>query len=97
MLFVLNCTDKPQSLPLRLATREQHLAYLETYKDKLIQAGGLLDADGRPAGSLLIIDVEDLAAARGFAESDPYNKAGLFESGVIRPFRQIFRDGDRVA
>ena len=31
MLFVLVCTDKPGSLDLRLATRPQHLAYLETY------------------------------------------------------------------
>ena len=97
MLFVLACTDKPGSLDLRLASRSQHLAYLETYQSKLIQAGGLLDVDGRPCGSLLIIDVADRAEAEGFAESDPYFKSGLFESVVIRPFRQVFRDGEKVA
>jgi len=97
MLFALICTDKPQSLPLRLATREAHLAYLETYAGKLLQAGPLLDPDGRPCGSLLLIDVEDAAAAAGFAEADPYAKIGLFESVVIRPYRSVFRDGERVA
>jgi uncharacterized protein YciI len=97
MLFVLICTDKPKSLDLRLATRPTHLAYLETYADRIVQAGGLLDGDGRACGSLLMIDVEDAAAAAGFAESDPYTKAGLFESVVIRPYRQVFRDGERVA
>ncbi len=97
MLFVLVCTDKPGSLDLRLATRPQHLAYLETYQSKIVQAGGMLDTDGRPAGSLLIIDVADRAEAEGFAEADPYAKSGLFESVLIRPYRQIFRDGDRVA
>lgn len=97
MMFVLTCTDKPGSLDLRLASRPQHLAYLETYQSKLIQAGALLDLDGRPCGSLLIIDVADRAEAAGFAEADPYNKSGLFESVVIRPYRQVFRDGDRVA
>jgi uncharacterized protein YciI len=97
MLFALLCTDKPGRLDLRLASRAQHLAYLETYQAKVVTAGGLLDADGRPGGSLLIVDVADRAEAEGFAEADPYNKAGLFESVVIRPYRQVFRDGDRVA
>jgi hypothetical protein len=97
MLFALLCTDKPGRLDLRLASRAQHLAYLETYQAKIVSAGGLLDTDGRPSGSLLVIDVADRAEAEGFAEADPYNKAGLFESIVIRPFRQVFRDGERVA
>jgi len=93
MLFALVCTDKPQSLPVRLAVREAHLTYLETYVDRLHLAGPLLDAEQRPCGSLLVVDVEDAAAAAGFAEADPYAKAGLFESVVIRPFRAVFKDG----
>jgi uncharacterized protein YciI len=96
MLFVLICTDKPASLDLRLATRPQHLAYIETYQDRIVQAGALLDTDQRACGSLLIIDVEDAAAAAGFAEADPYNRAGLFESVVIRPYRQVVAAGERV-
>jgi uncharacterized protein YciI len=97
MLFALVCTDKPQSLELRLATRAAHLAYLQTYADKMMQAGPLLDADGRAAGSLLIIDVADAAEAAGFAEADPYARAGLFESVVIRAYRAVFKDGELVA
>jgi uncharacterized protein YciI len=97
MLFVLVCTDKPQSLPIRLAVREAHLTYLETYVDRLVLAGPLLDAEQRSCGSLLILEVEDAAAAAGFAEADPYAKAGLFESVVIRPFRAVFKDGELAA
>ncbi len=97
MLFALICTDKPGSLDLRLATRNTHLAYLQTYQSCLVQAGPLLDLDDRPCGSLLIVDVADRAAAAGFAEADPYTKAGLFESVIIRPFRHVFRDGAQVA
>jgi uncharacterized protein YciI len=96
MLFTLYCTDKPASLELRLAARSNHLAYLETYKSKLVVAGPLLDTDGRPCGSLLIIDVNDRAEAEGFAAGDPYSKDGLFESVVIRPFRFVFRDNELV-
>ena len=96
MKFVLVCTDKPQSLPIRAATREAHVAYLATYAEKLLEAGPMLDPDGRACGSLLMIEVEDAAAAAGFAEADPYAKAGLFESVVIRPYRSVFKDGELV-
>jgi uncharacterized protein YciI len=45
---------------------------------------------------LLIINVEDVAAAAGFAEADPYARAGLFESVVIRPYRQVLAAGELV-
>ena len=96
MLFAVVCTDRPGALDLRMATRPTHLAFLETYQSKLLHAGPTLDLDGRPCGSILIIDVEDRAAAEGFAAADPYAKAGLFESTVIRGFRTVFKDGEAV-
>lgn len=94
MLFAIICSDRPASLDLRLATRPAHLAYLTTYADRIVQGGPLLDTDGRPCGTLLVIDVEDRAAAEGFAMTDPYAKAGLFESTVIRAYRTVLRDGE---
>ena len=97
MLFAITCTDKPASLELRMATRPTHLAYLATYAAKLVLAGPLLDTDGRPCGSLFLVEVADRAEAEGFAASDPYAKVGLFESTVIRPFRVVARDGELQA
>jgi len=96
MLFVIINTDKPGRLETRLAARESHLSYLERYVDKVVHGGPMLDGDGRPCGSLLIVDVADRAAAEGFAASDPYVKVELFESTIIRPFRSVFRDGALV-
>lgn len=96
MLFTVICTDRPGSLDLRMATRPTHLAFLETYASRLAYAGALLDINDRPCGSLLIIDVGDRAEAEGFAASDPYAKAALFESTVIRPFRPAFKDGEKL-
>ncbi len=96
MLFAIVCSDRPARLDVRLAARPAHLAYLVTFAEKVVQAGPLLDPDDRPCGSLFLIDVEDRAAAEGFAEADPYARAGLFESTVIRPFRAVFKDGEQV-
>ena len=88
MYAVLICRDKPDSLALRKATRDEHLAYLaETGVVEI--AGPLLDDDGNPAGSLLIIRVETLDEARGWADRDPYAKAGLFESVKIQQWNKV--------
>ena len=96
MLFTIVCTDRPGGLDLRLATRPAHIAYITTYAQRVVYGGPLLDLDGRPCGSLLVIEAEDRAAADGFAAADPYAKAGLFESTVIRGFRTVIKDGEMV-
>jgi uncharacterized protein YciI len=97
MLFSVVHTDRPGSLDLRMATRPAHLTFIEAHAAKVMNGGALLDAEGRPAGSLLVIDVADRAEAEAFVAADPYVKAGLFESSVIRPFRQVYKDGVKVA
>jgi uncharacterized protein YciI len=96
MLFAIYCTDKPASLALRMATRPAHLEYLSGLGAPLVHGGPLLDPEGKPCGSLLLLEAADRAAAEAFAAGDPYAKAGLFESCVIRPLRTVFRDGALV-
>jgi len=85
-LFVLTCIDKPGALSARMAAREAHLAYVRgSGAGKL--GGPFLDERGEMVGSMLIIEAEDLAAARAFADADPYLVAGVFQSVDVRPFR----------
>jgi uncharacterized protein YciI len=97
MLFALICTDRPGGLDLRMATRPAHLAYLETQSGRIMSGGAMLDPEGKPCGSLLVIEAADRAEAEAFAAGDPYAKAGLFESTLIRPFRQVYKDGAKIA
>jgi uncharacterized protein len=94
MWYSIYCIDKPDSTALRLATREQHLAYVGAAEARgevrVVLAGPLLGDDGATmAGSLLLIEAETLAAAQAFAESDPYRQSGLFADVAIRPFRKV--------
>ena len=90
-LFVLTCIDEPDSLALRMATREAHFAYAGSKPAGMIRLGGpFLDDAGDMAGSLIILEAEDLAAARRFNAEDPYTLAGLFQSVDVRPWRATF-------
>lgn len=88
-LFVISYVDKPNSLALRMANREAHLAYAHAdNKPAKVRLGGpYLDEKGDMAGSLIILEAPDRAAAVAFTESDPYVRAGLFSSIDVRPFR----------
>jgi uncharacterized protein YciI len=86
-LYVLVCNDKPNSLDLRLANREAHLAYARGFADRLKVAGPLLDEAGAMAGSLLILEADSLEDARGFNLGDPYQTAGLFASVQVTAFK----------
>lgn len=86
-LYVLVCHDKPNSLELRMATREAHLAYARAQSGKVKLGGPILDAKGDMAGSLLIFDTEDVADVEAFTANDPYAEAGLFDRVEILPFK----------
>ena len=91
MFFIVLTTDKPGSTQLRADQRAVHLAYLESFGDKLVAGGATLSDDGEtPTGSFLLIDVEDRAAAEDFARNDPFAQAGLFETTEIRRWRKVY-------
>ena len=90
MLFCIICTDKPNAGALRAETRAAHLQYLERFKDRIAIAGPLLTDDrAHPKGSLLILDFAGAEEAAEFARSDPYAKAGVFETVTITPFKKV--------
>ena len=88
-LFVISYIDKPNSLALRMANREAHLAYAHADdKPAKVKLGGpYLDEKGEMAGSLIIVEAPTHADAIAFTENDPYVKAGLFSSIDVRPYR----------
>ncbi|MFQ6017629.1 MAG: YciI family protein [Kiloniellaceae bacterium] len=89
MHFVITCLDKPGHGAVRAENRPAHLEYLKANGDKILVAGPILSEDGeRPTGSLLIMAFADRAEAEAFAAGDPYNRAGLFESVTIKPWRK---------
>ena len=88
MRFALMTKDKPGALQTRMDNREAHLAYIaETGVVEM--AGPVLDDDGQMCGSLIVLEVADMAAAQAWAENDPYAKAGLFSEVTLRAWKKV--------
>ena len=88
MRVALMTRDKPGALQIRLDTREAHLAYIKE-TGVVEMAGPFLDDAGQMCGSMIVLDVADLAAARAWAQDDPYNKAGLFSDVRIQEWKKV--------
>jgi len=95
--YVIEGYDGEDVLAARLQARVAHLARLQTLVDqgRLLLAGPCpaIDAeDPGPAGfsgSVVIASFEDLAAARAWADADPYVAAGVYLRVDVRPFRKV--------
>ncbi|MBX3725665.1 MAG: YciI family protein [Xanthomonadales bacterium] len=96
MWYLILGRDRPGSLAARLAARPAHLARLEALREagRLLLAGPLPAIDAEDpgvagfTGSLIVAEFEDLAAARVFAQADPYVSAGVYADVEVSPFRR---------
>ena len=89
MAYLITCTDKENSIDLRLSTREKHIKYLKKIKKKLILAGPILDKNDNPVGTVLIVDFDNLNALKKFLNDDPYSKVNIFDNVEIVRFKKV--------
>jgi uncharacterized protein YciI len=97
MWYAIISEDVENSLDKRASARPDHLVRI----NELIDEGRLLLAGPHPAvdspepgpagftGSLVIAEFESLAAARAWADDDPYVKAGVYASVTVKPFKKV--------
>ncbi len=88
MLVALTARDKPGALDLRMENRPDHVTYLKS-SEAVRMAGPLLSDEGEMCGSLIILEVADMAEAKDWAANDPYAKAGLFAQVTLDPWNKV--------
>ncbi len=101
--FFIRALYKPDSLDVREAAMDAHLAHVRAHREHIHFAGPLLSDDGAtpvgtPIGTMCIIDVPDRPAAEAYITADGYDQAGLLEEPDIRRFvsSKRLRQGDRT-
>lgn len=98
MLYAIISEDVPNSLNLRLQTRPAHLERLQKLadEDRLLLAGPHPASDSETpgqdgfSGSLVVAEFDSLESARQWAQADPYQVAGVYQSVVVKPFKRVF-------
>jgi uncharacterized protein YciI len=87
-LFVIIGHDARDAKEKRPLHRPAHLAHLEplAQQGKVPLAGPLTDG----AGSLIVVDMDSLAAVWDLVGRDPYVTNGIFERVEVHQFLQVF-------
>lgn len=88
MRYALICLDKPNALQTRVENRAAHLEHIKS-SGVVEQAGPFIDAAGQMCGSLIVLEVGSKAEAEAWAATDPYGKAGLFQSVMIQEWKRV--------
>ncbi|MEE2664082.1 MAG: YciI family protein [Myxococcota bacterium] len=93
-LFCYVGYDGPSGLARRPDVRPQHLAHMQPLAEagRIRYAGPLLDEQGDPRGSLVVLEAADYHEARRIAETDPYLEQGVFERVDVYQTRQVLPD-----
>ena len=97
MLYAIISQDVENSLDKRLSVRPAHVERLQELKEqgRLVLAGPHPAIDNNepgPAGftgSLIVAEFESLETAQAWADSDPYIKAGVYDSVIVKPFKKV--------
>lgn len=92
MHFVLYCLDKKMAAQVRLDNRPAHVEFLQQWGEAISLAGPLLADDGESMiGSMIVLEVASRADVDRFIAEDPYGIAGLFESVIVHPYKQVIK------
>jgi len=90
MEFFCYHRDRRGSAALREELAEAHWAYMDRYAEKLIARGPTFDGNGRTAtGSVHIVNLPDLSAARAFIFDEPNYQAGVYRDVLLRRWSNV--------
>ncbi|GAB3628371.1 hypothetical protein PTE30175_01797 [Pandoraea terrae] len=87
MHFVIYCLDNPATPTARDEHYPEHRAHLASAPLKLLVAGPLTEVAGeKRIGSMLLVEAENIAEAKAFAERDPFFVRRVWKDVQIHPF-----------
>jgi uncharacterized protein YciI len=84
--------DAPDTAELRddQALLEEHWSYMDRFAESMIARGPTLDRDRETAtGSLHVLALPDIDAAREFVSREPNNRAGVYGEHLVWRFENL--------
>ena len=80
--------DVPNGMEIRKTNREAHEGFLNEHGNSVMCRGPMLTDDGESSvGSVILLDVPDMATARAMMDVEPFFKAGCYDKITLHRWR----------
>ena len=96
MQFVIVANDGKNMLEKRLEVRPRHLENMAKIKGKVICAGGILDDEGKMAGSVLILELASRELLDEYLANEPYILEKVWENVRVEQMNVVILNGEKV-
>ena len=96
MQFIITAHDGENMLEKRMAVRPRHLDGKAKLGKQIVCAGGLLDDEGKPKGSVIVADFEGRAALDDYLKNEPYVTEHVWEKIEVESINVVIVNGDKV-
>ena len=96
MQFAIVAHDGKNMLEKRLRVRPRHLENMSRVKGRVLCAGGILDDEGRMAGSVIVLDVPSREQLVEYLASEPYIAEGVWEKVTVEKMNVVILDGEKL-
>ena len=94
MQFVITAYDGKDMQEKRMRVRPRHLENMKGQSGSVLCAGGILDDEGRPIGSLLVMEAADRAQVDRYLADEPYVQEGVWQDIRVAPMNVVILNGE---
>ena len=96
MQFIVAAHDGVNMLERRMSVRPRHLENLKTIDGKILCAGGILNGEGKPVGSVLVMEFAGREQLDAYLASEPYILEKVWEDVKVEKMNVVILNGEKV-
>ena len=96
MQYAIIAHDGKGMLEKRLVVRQRHLENIARIKGKVICAGGILDEEGKMAGSVMILDFDSKELLDEYLKFEPYIQEHVWETVEVERMNVVVVNGEKT-
>ena len=96
MQFIITAHDGANMLEKRMEVRPLHLEGMVKLSSHIICAGGILDEEGKPKGSVLVMEFESRKELDEYLAGEPYVVHHVWDKIDVEAMNVVIVNGEKV-
>ena len=96
MQFLIRAHDGRDMLEKRMSVRPRHLENMMKLSKAVVCGGGLLNEEGKPIGSAMVMEFESKEQLDAYLASEPYIQEKVWETVEVEPINVVMVNGVKV-